>query len=86
MKIAIEILNLLLDAMNLAMVQVFIATKCKLNYYTFLGRTMHRWELNDSLSFGKKTEMIDNVTWQWNDDIKPSKAGPFEGIFQEELI
>ena len=51
--------------MNLAMVQVFIATNCKFNHYTFFGRAMPCWGLNDSLSFGKK------VRWQTTlDDIE----------------
>ena len=80
MKLAIYILNLWLDSMNLTMVQVFIATNCKFNHYTFFGRAMHWWRLNDSLSFGKKTEMIDNTRLHWNDNIKSIKTTLFSNF------
>ena len=62
--------------MNLTMVQVFIATNCKFNHYTFFGRAMPWWGLNDSLSFGKKLmiEMIDHTRWYWNDNVKSIKT------------
>ena len=36
MELGIYMLNQLLDSMHLIMVQVFIATNCKLNHYPFL--------------------------------------------------
>ena len=54
MKLAIYILNILLDSMNLTMIQVFIATNCKCNHYTFFRIAMLWWGLNDLLGFGKK--------------------------------
>ena len=77
MKLVIYILNLLLDSMNLTMVQVFITTTCKLNDYTFFGRAMHLWGLNDSLSLAKKIEMIDNTRLHWNDNVISIKTTLF---------